>query len=181
MINNKYPRRRSIRLEGFDYSQPGAYFITAVTLNRACMFETIFVDQVNLNPIGRLVESEWQRLEQRFSHIQLGSWIVMPNHIHGIIHLIQSEIVQQPFENADLLKPLEQFGSPIPGYIPTIIRSFKSSVTQQHQNLYRDYSTKIWQRNYYDHIIRGESDLENIHDYILDNPRKWTEDENFSR
>ena len=128
-----------------------------------------------------MIESEWQHLEQRFSHIQLGSWIVMPNHIHGIIHLIQSEIVQQPFENADLLKPLEQFGSPIPGYIPTIIRSFKSSVTQQHQNLYRDYSTKIWQRNYYDHIIRGESDLENIHDYILDNPRKWTEDENFSR
>jgi len=107
MINNKYPRRRSIRLEGFNYSQPGAYFITVVTLNRACMFGTILVDQVNLNPIGRLVESEWQRLEQRFSHIQLGSWLVMPNHIHGIIHLIQSKIVQHPFENADLFKPLE--------------------------------------------------------------------------
>ena len=181
--NAEYPHRRSIRLEGYDYSQPGAYFITIVAFHRSCLFGVMSDDKVVLNPIGRLVEFEWQRLEQRFKHVELGAWIVMPNHIHGIVNIIENEVdwvKRIPNANEQSSQSLEQFASPVAGSIATTIRSFKSSVTQQYQNLYKDYSTKLWQRNYYDHIIRSETDLKNIYDYIVDNPRKWTEDENYS-
>jgi REP element-mobilizing transposase RayT len=115
--------------------------------------------------------------------VELGAWIVMPNHIHGIVNMIENEVDWEkriPNANEQSEQSLEQFASPVAGSIATIIRSFKSSVTQHYQNLYNDYSTKLWQRNYYDHIIRSETDLKNIYDYIVDNPRKWMEDENYS-
>ena len=165
--------RRSVRLKEYDYSQPGAYFITILASDRSHIFGKIADDQVQLSEIGRIVKHEWLRVEKRFPHVQLGAWIIMPNHFHGIVNLIETETNIHPSNG----RALEHFGSPVSGSIPTIIRSFKSSVTQQYQLLTQNYSTKIWHRGYYDHVIRDEEDLENTHNYILNNPFKWIEDE----
>ena len=174
--SNHY-NRRSVRLKEYDYSQPGAYFITILAADRSHIFGKIVDDQVQLSEIGRIVEHEWLRLETRFSHVHLGVWIVMPNHFHGIVNLIETETNIHSSGGRAYVTALEHFGSPVSGSIPTIIRSFKSSVTQQYQLLTLNYSTKIWHRGYYDHIIRDEIDLENTHNYILNNPYKWSEDE----
>ncbi len=100
----------------------------------------------------------------------------MPNHFHGIVTIVETETnIHSSGERAECTA-LEHFGSPVSGLIPTIIRSFKSSATQQYQLLTRNYSDKIWHRGYYDHVIRVEEDLENTHNYILNNPVKWLED-----
>lgn len=176
---SKHPSRRSVRLKEFDYSQPGGYFITIVTINRESLFGSIKGDQVNLSDLGRIVDYEWQRLEKRFRFIQLGAWVVMPNHFHGIIHIIETESSWRKVENGVHPAALEHFGSPVSGSIATIVRSFKSSVTQRYQWATQSSTPKVWQRGFYDHIIRSEEDYGNIHDYIVNNPIKWSEDENF--
>jgi len=176
---SNHPIRRSVRLKEFDYSQPGAYFITIVTINRESLFGTIKGDQVNLSDLGRIVESEWQRLEKRFRTIQLGVWVVMPNHFHGIIIISETENSWRKVENGVNSSAVEHFGSPVSGSIATIVRSFKSSVTQRYQWAAQSSTTKVWQRGFYDHVIRSEEDYGNVHDYIVNNPIKWSEDENF--
>lgn len=182
--NNELPNRRSVRFPDYDYTQPGAYFITIVTLNRACIFGEVSEGMVLLTPLGNIVAYEWQRLNIRFAHIQLGEWVVMPNHLHGIINLIDRHpgisFAKETNKENDRSSH-ESFGVPIKGSIPTIIRSFKSSVTRRYQEISRNHLGKIWHRNYYEHIIRNENDLKRIHEYIEDNPRKWEEDEEFPR
>lgn len=163
--------RQSIRIPNFDYAQPGAYFITIVTFDRICLLGRVSDDKVILNPIGTMVDYEWKHLAHRFKHVELGPWIVMPNHVHGIINIIET-----PANNQETR---ESFGSPVRGSIPTIIRSFKSTVTKRYQDIAEQQPRPIWQRGYYDHIIRDEIDHKNIYDYILDNPRRWSEDEEF--
>jgi REP element-mobilizing transposase RayT len=175
---SNYFSRRSVRLKEYDYSQPGAYFITILAADRSCIFGTISDDQVQLSGLGRIIEHEWLRLEKRFPYVQLGAWIIMPNHFHGIVNIIETTTNIHPTNGRANGTAVEHFGSPVSGSIPTIIRSFKSSVTQQYQLLTLNYSTKIWHRGYYDHIIRDEIDLENTHSYILNNPFKWSDDEN---
>jgi len=161
--------RRSIRLKGYDYTQLGAYFVTIVTRDRTCLFGEIAEGAVRLNQMGHIVRECWLAIPDHFPHAMLDEFVVMPNHVHGIIVLNGTENV-----GARHAVPLpEQFGKPIPGSIPTIIRSFKSAVTKRINDHRGTPGVPVWQRNYYEHIIRNEDDLEAIRRYIACNPLRW--------
>jgi REP element-mobilizing transposase RayT len=177
--------RRSIRLKGYDYTSPGAYFITIDTEQRECLFGSIDAAVLHLNALGRVALSEWERLPGRFRYISLDAFIIMPNHVHGIIILsgrgTAGELNDQD-PDTHRRAPTEQFGKPVPGSIPTIIRSYKSAVAAQINRLRGTSGAPIWQRNYYEHIIRNQAEWERIRLYIQNNPATWSADrENPSR
>jgi len=162
--------RRSIRLPGYDYSQADAYYVTIVTYHRDCLFGEIVNEAMILNDFGKIVDECWRAIPDHFPFVELGAYVIMPNHVHGIIVITDGRgtIYRAPTQ--------EQFQKPVAGSIPTIIRTYKASVTRR---IGRELNaTGIWQRNYYEHIIRDEKDLQNKTDYINANPSLWDEDEN---
>lgn len=163
--------RRSIRLREYDYSQPGAYYVTITTLRMRELFGEISAGVVRLSPLGRIVEREWLRLPNRFIGLELDEYVIMPNHIHGILVLIGNEDIQV------VGRPkVERFGNPVAGSLPTIVRSYKASVTGHWHRVLGRNANPVWQRNYYEHVIRNQQDLERIREYILMNPQRWDED-----
>ena len=177
---SKKSDRRSIRLRGYDYSQPGAYFITLCTETRKCLFGEISDGGILLSAFGRIVDEEWHRTIQIRPTVALDAFSIMPNHVHGIIVLNEpsgQEIRRGTMHRAPTPK-FERFGKPISNSIPTIIRGFKSAVTQRINEMRGTPGSAVWQRNYYEHVIRNEIDLDEIRQYIVNNPFKWPEDEN---
>jgi putative transposase len=163
--------RRSIRLQGYDYSEVGGYFITVCTYNRDCMFGSITDDKMSLNNYGKIVEPCWQEIPTHFPHAVLDSFVIMPNHVHGII-IIANHV------GANNYSPLlaDNFHSPSKT-IGSIVRGFKIGVTKWFRNNTEFYN--IWQRNYHERIIRNESDLNKIREYIIANPLNWKTDKNY--
>ena len=177
--------RRSIRLRGYDYSQPGAYFVTILTQDRHPLFGEI-VDSVNrLSIIGDMVEHEWLRLELRFHNITLDTYVIMHNYIHGIITLNETckgtgdSMDGSILEGIPRALTVERFGAPTPGSIQTIIRSYKSSTTLRYHRMMGDITVRMWHRNYFEHNIRDERELERIREYIQANPSFWMGDEEY--
>jgi putative transposase len=168
-------QRRSIRIPSYDYTQPGAYFITVVTNQRACILSQIGDGLTNLSPVGRLVEQEWLRLPLRFSHTHLDVYTVMPNHLHGII-VIDQDPSGGETRHGQYPATAEAFAKPVPGSIPTMIRSFKSATTSQYRKLNRSHEV-LWQRNYFERVIRNDGEWQRIRDYILANPLNWESDQ----
>jgi REP element-mobilizing transposase RayT len=175
--------RRSIRLRGYDYTQPGAYFVTMVTYQREDLFGEIVDGEMRLNWTGELVKREWERLPHRFPHIQLDEFIVMPNHIHGLILIIgpdRGTAANNEDEDIKITRCAptnrEQFSKPVPGSIPTIIRSFKSAVSLRVNRSRFSLGAPVWQRNYFERIVRNHSELERIQAYIHQNPTRWADD-----
>lgn len=176
-------RRRSIRLPGYDYTQSGAYFVTVVTYQRDCVLGDILEGEIRLSSAGEIVRREWERLAQRFPHVVLDSYVIMPNHFHGII-IITDDRRGTP-DSGKTLSPSssrraptgENFGKPVPGSIPTIIRSYKSATTLRINYLRHTPGTPVWQRNYYERIIRDEREMDTLRQYILNNPQQWELDE----
>lgn len=181
--------RRSIRLKGYDYTQPGACFVTVVTQDRACLFGEIVDGRMRLNRPGRIVYEEWFRTARLRPYVELrpDEFIVMPNHIHGIIRIV--DIIdddnvgarRRPVGARRRRAPtsgttLEQFGRPVPGSIPTIIRAFKSATTRRINEWRGTPGARVWQRNYWEHIVRNEKALERIRRYIMTNPARWQMD-----
>ena len=176
--------RRSIRLPGHDYSSPGGYFITMVTFRRECLFGEVTGGEMKLSPIGEIVRREWFRTAELRPYVELheGEFVVMPNHVHGIVWIFEDHDVgarrcRAP-TNMDRRAPItaiEQFGKPVAGSIPTIVRAFKSAVTYCAGREFN--SANLWQANYYEHILRDNDDYERVADYISKNPRNWAEDE----
>ena len=170
--------RRSIRLKGYDYSQAGLYFITLCTQNRLHLFGEIINDVRGtticaLNTYGQIAEREWIRTSEMRPDIHLDVFVIMPNHIHGIIEITRRGTMHRAPATAPTV---EQFGKPTSNTIPTIIRGYKSSVTKQ-INILRDHpGVSVWQRNYYEHIIRDEKSYYKIAEYIQTNPLKWRDD-----
>lgn len=165
-----YPQRRSIRLNGYDYTQEGAYFVTIVTLDRRCIFGNIEGGEMRLSRIGNIVKEIWQSVPLHYPHVTTDYFVIMPNHIHGIIERVGARHAVPHYE---------RFGKPISGSIPTIIRSFKSESTRR-RNLYCNTSgAKLWQRNYYEHVIRNETEFQAFYDYIYTNPLNWRNDDEF--
>lgn len=175
--------RRSIRLQGYDYAQAGAYFVTIVAKHRACLFGEIVGGEMRLNRAGKIVCQEWQRLEQRFPQIQLGTFVVMPYHIHAIV--IINDFVGATHSGPEGRgagagagpdavhsggdgSPLRN--GPARGSLGAIIGQFKSRVTKRLWSQPGWSQVPIWQRNYYEHIIRRQDELERIHLYIEANP-----------
>jgi REP element-mobilizing transposase RayT len=171
----KIHHRRSIRLQGYDYSQAGAYFVTIVTYQRDCIFGKIENGETKLNDLGRIADECWRAIPEHFPFVELGAHIIMPNHVHGIIVITddgRGAIYRAPTESAPTI---EQFGKPTIGSLPTIIRTYKAAVTRI---IGREHNaTGIWQRNYHEHIIRNEREMDNIWRYIESNPAHWDDDE----
>jgi putative transposase len=248
--------RHSIRLDGYDYSQAGAYFVTIVTHQRFCLFGEIVDGHMRLNNSGRIVQWEWQRLGQRFPHIQLGPFVVMPNHVHGVIVIRGDDVVvatrqgQKGYSSANDISPDEAStgnggsplrpgengagvratrlgqnmvssgmdvspdeastgnggsplrngnggspvrdgdgGSPVrdgdvratkcgpdPGSLGAIIGQLKSRVTKRIRSQPGMDGVLVWQRNYFEHIIRNAGDYQRVQDYVRSNPANWSDD-----
>ncbi len=176
--------RRSIRLRDFDYSAPGEYFITIVAYQRECLFGEIAEGDVQLNRFGLVAKEQWTKLIQRFPHNELGACVVMPNQIQSIINIIEKsrrgtvEVIKDFGEDSSRRAPTtQQFQKPIKGSLPTIIRSYKSAVTKRINLMRGGTELEVWQRNYYDHVIRDPDDLNRISRYIESNPSAWEADE----
>ena len=154
------PTRKSIRLRFFDYSQPNAYFVTICTRNRACLFGRIINDAMHLNNVGRIAHDIWERISSHFPGVILDEWVVMPNHIHGIIII------------ADSVGGAASRRSPV----SVVVGSYKSAVAKRIGNLKGTPAGSVWQRGYYDHVIRNPAAMDRIRRYIAENPARWSRD-----
>jgi REP element-mobilizing transposase RayT len=186
--------RRSIRLKGYDYSQEGAYYVTIVTLRRECLLGQVVNKEMILSPYGEIVQKWWEEIPVHFSNVEIGAFVIMPNHVHGIIYIVEERRGTVPVPKDDgentisqdndmsgenlggETPPLQKFnGNPTLGQI---IAYFKYQSTKAMNTIEtRGVVTKFWQRNYYEHIIRDEKDLQNKTDYIESNPLLWDEDD----
>ncbi len=162
-------RRRSIRLPGYDYAQLGAYFITICTNRRRCLFGEIADSEMRLNAIGRIVEEEWFRSAEIRREIILDVFVLMPNHMHGIIHIEYTTDV-----GATGRSPLQP--GPARHSLASFVAGFKAGTTTRINALRGTPRQPVWQRNYYEHVVRTERDLDSIRDYIGNNPANWPTD-----
>jgi len=188
--NPQIHHRRSIRLQGYDYSQNGAYFITLCTHNRECLFGQIQNGQMILNEYGKMVEQCWNNLSNHYDNIELDAYVIMPNHFHGII-LITDNV--DNVDNVRAIRELPIHELPIHELprqqqkqrqqqrrkmlLPKIVGRFKMNSAKQINQMRNTPGISVWQRNYYEHIIRDEKSLENIRNYIINNPAKWQDDD----
>ncbi len=190
--------RKSIRLKGFDYSQEGVYFVTICAQNRECLFGTVENGKMILNDAGKMIDTHCNKLTERYWHIILDEYMIMPNHFHGIIiinnkivgaSLVGAQIVDTRTHSDEMMDTMERAGTrPAPTNIkndPTIgniIGAFKSITTHEYINGVKNYDWqsfdgRLWQKNYYEHIIRNEQSLREIREYIINNPMNWEKDE----
>ncbi len=160
--------RRSIRLREYDYTQAGAYFVTICTWQRECLFGEVVNGEMRLNPIGGIVEECWKWLGEQYPYVELDVWVIMPNHIHGMVLLTDGR------RGGSRTAPTEETRRKPLG---RLIGAFKT-VSTKRLNLSRDTSgLPVWQRNYYERVIRDEAELGRMREYIVANPRLWAEDE----
>jgi putative transposase len=163
--------RRSLRLREYDYNQPGAYFITICTENRECLFGEIVGGEMKINEIGDSVRTTWQHIGTRYLHTAIDAFVIMPNHIHGIIFINVGAIHESPLQKSEITRRRNML-------LPKIIGYFKMNSAKKITTLRATSGTPVWQRNYYEHVIRNEIELEEIREYIENNRAKWLEDEN---
>ena len=150
--------RRSLRLQGYDYRQSGAYFLTICAHQRACLFGEIVRDVMHENKAGQAVREAWEWLPARFPDVELDAFAVIPNHLHGILFMGDDH-----------------------GNLGRVVGAFKSlAVYRYNQGVASEgwprYNGKLWQRNYYEHVIRNEESLNQIREYIMGNPGRWLDD-----
>jgi len=172
--------RQSIRLQGYDYSQAGAYFVTICAQHRACLFGDIADQKMRLNDAGQMVERWYRALEQKFPDIRCGDFICMPNHVHFIAVNVGADLRVCP----DRVCPDdvggktgEHMGSPL----PRVVQWFKTMTTNAYidgvkSHHWPTFYKRLWQRNYYEHIVRNDADLAHIQQYIKSNPALWQQD-----
>ena len=173
------PSRKMIRLQGYDYATNGAYFITICSHKRQQTFSKIINNTVELSPLGIFIRDEWEKTTAIRGYVTVTESIIMPNHFHGIlfIHEHAGEPGHLPQTGNHLYFPegyRNKFG-PQKRNLSSIVRGFKSAVTQRAR--FSGLPGKIWQRNFYEHIIRNEQELSRIACYINNNPFAWNEDE----
>ena len=167
VYNPRVHHRRSIRLQGYDYSSSGAYFVTLCTQNRECVFGEIVEGEMRLSPIGRIALQCWQGIPDHFKNVQLDAYVIMPDHVHGIV-IIQNE-AEVGVRHVELRQ--NTFQHIVPNSLSSIVLQYKASVTRICRR--ENFTRFRWQRNYYEHIIRREKDYHAIQRYIIDNPFKW--------
>ncbi len=162
---------RSLRLKDYDYSQGGAYFVTICTKDRQNLFGHISGESMINNSAGQMVEKSWYDLPNHY-RCELGEFIVMPNHVHGVIIILDKEQNNSKNPVGAGLKPAPTVG------LPEIVRALKTFSARRINEQQRSPGRSIWQRGYYDHIIRDEEGIEKITEYIRCNPIRWAEDRN---
>ena len=188
-MKTKTYHRRSIRLTGYDYTQNGNYFLTICTRNRECLFGEVHDGRMYLSNYGRIVNECWQKIPDHFPQIVLHEYVIMPNHVHGIIEMqnnTDTNIVNESIVGAAVGANTADVGAndysplPLPTFskiqphgtsrtVGSVVRGFKIGVTKQ-------MGFSPWQRNYYEHIIRNNESYKHIVKYIVQNPLKWEED-----
>ena len=197
--NSTLHHRRSIRLKNYDYSQNGMYFVTICTQGWKCLFGKVAENDKGemicvLNKVGKIAHDEIQKTEQIRDNVRIDCFIVMPNHIHAIIVINNPSVGaygntsvgaygNTPLQgsNTPLQKQTKsKFQSPSKN-LGAIIRGYKSTVTKQINELQNTPGTTIWQRNYYEHIIRNEKSLKKIRNYIFHNAVKWKKDKFYKK
>jgi REP element-mobilizing transposase RayT len=182
--------RQSIRLKGYDYSQAGLYFVTLCVYGRACLFGRIENAEMILNDAGRAALQCWLEIPRHYPNVVLHEYVIMPNHVHGIVQIVDAmdgcddwDCRGEKFFAPTYAPTITPKNAPTDGQmvirgtsrtIGSMLRGFKIGVTKwmrQNTNV-----QNVWQRNYYEHIIRNEQSYQNIAEYIVDNPAKWKED-----
>lgn len=151
--NPEIHHRRSIRLQGYDYSQSGAYFVTICTFQRQHLFGEVNDGEMQLNVIGQIVSAIWQKIPKHFPNVELDKFILMPDHLHGII------IISEQDDKSHSLA--------------TIIQNFKSVSTRRINKITQNSGVSIWQRNYHERIVRSDQELDRLRQYMLTNPENW--------
>ena len=176
--NPQIHHRRSIRLTEYDYSQPGAYFITICTYKKQPWFGEIHHSQMHLNQLGKLVAQEWLRTPEIRPEVILDEWIIMPNHLHGIIIITDAVLAHQCVsDNPSSLEQSESSRFSRQSYsIPSIIAGFKSATTKRINERRGTPKQPLWQRNYYESVVRNFDKLDGVRKYIRNNPFNWYQD-----
>ncbi len=182
--------RRNLRIQEYDYSQPGAYFLTLCTWKARPLFGKISNGKLEPSLVGRIVEEEWKRTANVRNNIELGAFVIMPDHLHGIIVIKDIDInvvgatrrvapTSEKVNNENNRvaptprKVVYRSNSPQSGSIGAIVGQFKSIVTKRVKKVLPDLGTQIWQRNYYEHIILNENEWEKINAYIENNTIRY--------
>ena len=186
-------RRRSIRLKGYDYTQAGAYFITICTQDRECVLGTVSDGIVRVNDAGRMAQLVWNEMPAHYPGVELDTFIVMPNHLHGIVVLVGAALRGRPdLEERGRERPGQAQGPAPTGVsavgdsgvahagmsLGDVVHRFKTMTTKRYadgvkRSGWRAFRGRLWQRNYYDHIVRNERDLDRVREYIANNPAQW--------
>lgn len=190
-FNPEIHHRRSIRLKGYDYSQAGAYFVTICTNDKESIFGDVMDKEMRLNECGKITLNCWADLPKHYSQIELDEFIIMPNHVHGIVVFVGAPlaapgIMAAPgidvLPGASATKNKAQKKKGAASSAPTlgdVIRTFKSMSAIAVNRVLDRQGVPVWQRNYYEHIIRNENELYKTRAYVADNPLNWETDENF--
>jgi len=202
MYDSEIHHRRSIRVKGYDYAQDGAYFVTVCAQDRRCLFGDVVSEKMKLNEAGRMVCDHWVNLNNRFPNIEIDEFIVMPNHFHGIL-IVGAGLVSARSEfsimanrvggnsmadadlrmrNANTRADTRPAPTGVNAGLGEIICAFKSLTTNDYiRNVkcgkFPKFEKSIWQRNYWEHIIRDDDDLNRVREYIINNPLNWELDE----
>ncbi len=196
------PYRKNIRLKNYDYSQQGAYFVTICVQGRECLFGKVVDGNVVLNDVGKLVDVWWKKIVDKYPTVQLGTYVIMPNHFHGIIDIVGAGFPRpSPIERPRIDGKCSRIGGCMQtgGYSQTsreiagtgggtpplrqeptlgqIFGFFKYQTTKSINELQKTPGDVIWQRGYYEHVIRNDDDYERISEYIIFNPENWVTDE----
>jgi len=192
-------QRRSIRLKGYDYATPGAYFVTVCTHERECLFGDIVDGVMRLNEAGRMVNTVWDEIPAHYPGIDVDAFIVMPNHIHGIVAIVGAAPRGRPGpEPSNVTVGAAPRGRPgsepskngqpqgvaptaVGLSLPEVVNRFKTMTTKRYadgvkQNGWPVFPGKLWQRNYYERVIRNVNELSAIREYITRNPQQWSMD-----
>lgn len=186
--NPNLHKRRSIRLKGYDYAQAGLYFITLCVQDRQHLFGEIIAGKMHLNELGKIAAQEWIATENIRKNCTLGAFIIMPNHFHAIISIDYA--IKKSENIGEFKSPSQTIGAIIRGYKGATTKKIKEKIRFDNKRF--DSSTgelqfaptaptaptegSIWQRNYYEHIIRNDKAFKNIENYIINNALKWEED-----
>lgn len=170
--------RQSIRLDGYDYSSSGMYFVTICTQNKLCLFGEVKDGEMILNEAGLTAQQCWLDIPLHFPHVILHEFVIMPNHIHGILEITDDAVGannHSPDNDLPEFKsPSKTIGSIIRGFKIGVMKWFKRNDLLTRANVYSPLQAQtIWQRNYYEHIIRNEKSYSTIADYIVSNPINW--------
>jgi len=173
--------RRSVRLKGYDYEQSGAYFVTVVTQARACLFGEIADGETRLKEAGRMVRAVWEELSTHYPGVETDAFVVMPNYIHGVVVLVGAGPRACPDVGAGNPERGQPQGVATTLSLSDIMHRFKTLTTKRYADAVKQsgrtpFPGRLWQRNYYEHLIRDEDSLNRIRQYILDNPARWAFD-----
>ncbi len=183
--NSQVHHRRSTRLRDWDYALPWWYYVTICTHERQCIFGTVVNDEMQLNDIGKIVHEEWTNTPTIRPEIELDEFVVMPNHVHGIVIIGESvgatgSVARKGKQGSSIIRATQRVAPTktlVSGSLGAVIGQFKSKAAKRINVIRETQGVSVWQRSFHDHIIRNDADLHRIRTYIANNPVQWAIDE----